>query len=118
MTVLAAWLIVTYRDFRMARQQVLSAPEAEATRRIEREVMFNEKILANMPSGIAFVDPTSRRFLQANEAFMQMAQRFGEVPPGCDISGSHLRRCEDCSGGSDRKSAFVWHTVSTDRGSR
>src|SRR6266446_4541714 len=48
--------------------------------------MFNEKILANMPSGIAFVDPTSRRFLQANEAFMQMAQRFGEVPAGCDIN--------------------------------
>src|SRR6266705_1640111 len=40
--------------------------EAEATRRIEREVMFTDKILENMPSGIAFVDPTSRRFLQAN----------------------------------------------------
>jgi signal transduction histidine kinase/CheY-like chemotaxis protein len=85
MTVLAAWLIVLTGIFAWLGSRFYQR-EAEATRRIEREVMFNEKILANMPSGIAFVDPTSRRFLQANEAFMQMAQRFGEVPAGCDIS--------------------------------
>ena len=85
MTVLAAWLIVLTGIFAWLGSKFYQR-EAEATRRIEREVMFNEKILANMPSGIAFVDPTSRRFLQANEAFMQMAQRFGEVPAGCDIS--------------------------------
>jgi signal transduction histidine kinase/ActR/RegA family two-component response regulator len=84
MTVLAAWLIVLTGIFAWLGSKFYQR-EAEATRRIEREVMFNEKILANMPSGIAFVDPTSRRFLQANEAFMQMAQRFGEVPAGCDI---------------------------------
>ena len=54
--------------------------QTEAARRIEREVVFNEKILANMPIGIAFVDPATRRFLQANDAFMQMAQRFGGLP--------------------------------------
>src|SRR6266403_5727704 len=85
MTVLAAWLIVLTGTFAWLGSRFYQR-EAEATRRIEREVMFNEKILANMPSGIAFVDPTSRRFLQANEAFAQMAQRFGEVPAGCDIS--------------------------------
>ena len=85
MTVLAAWLIVLTGIFAWLGSKFYQR-EAEATRRIEREVMFNEKILANMPSGIAFVDPTSRRFLQANEAFMQMAQRFGEVPANCDIS--------------------------------
>ena len=85
MTVLAAWLIVLTGIFAWLGSKFYQR-EAEATRRIEREVMFNEKILANMPSGIAFVDPISRRFLQANEAFMQMAQRFGEVPAGCDIS--------------------------------
>jgi len=85
MTVLAAWLIVLTGIFAWLGSRFYQR-EAETTRRIEREVMFNEKILANMPSGIAFVDPTSRRFLQANEAFMQMAQRFGEVPAGCDIS--------------------------------
>ena len=36
---------------------------------------FNDKILANMPSGIAFIDPNSRRFLQANDAFAHMARR-------------------------------------------
>src|SRR6266480_423990 len=32
--------------------------QMEAARRIEREVIFSEKILANMPVGIAFVDAT------------------------------------------------------------
>jgi signal transduction histidine kinase len=59
--------------------------QTETTRRVEREVIFNENILANMPSGIAFVDPVSRCFLQANEAFSQMAQRFGGLSPGRDI---------------------------------
>ena len=54
-------------------------------RRQEREVIFNEKILANMPSGIALIDPDSRHFLQANQAFGEMAQRFGELPTGKDI---------------------------------
>ena len=49
-------------------------------------MIFNEKILANMPIGIAFVDPTSRRFLQANEAFSQMAQRFGGLPRRREIT--------------------------------
>ncbi len=59
--------------------------QAEAARRIEREVVFNEKILANMPSGIALVDPDSRGFLQANEAFARMAKTFGGFPPEKDI---------------------------------
>src|SRR5438034_929748 len=45
-----------------------------------------KEILANMPSGIAFVDPKSRRFLQANDAFAQMAQRFGDLPPSQEIT--------------------------------
>jgi signal transduction histidine kinase/CheY-like chemotaxis protein len=85
MTVLAAWLIVltgilAWLGSRFYQRQM------ESTRRIEREVIFNEKILANMPSGIAFVDPTSRRFLQANEAFAQMAQRLGDLPPDRDLT--------------------------------
>ncbi|MEY2489060.1 MAG: hypothetical protein QOC70_1002 [Verrucomicrobiota bacterium] len=59
--------------------------QAEAARRIEREVIFNEKILANMPSGIALIDPDSRHFLQANQAFSEMAKRFGALPPEKDI---------------------------------
>ncbi len=59
--------------------------QSEAAHRIEREVIFNEKILANMPSGIALVDPSSHNFLQANEAFASMAKNFGQLPPGKDI---------------------------------
>ena len=83
-TIPALWLIVltavvAWLAGRVARRQV------EASRRIEREVIFNEKILANMPSGIALVDPESRHFLQANQAFIDMAKRFGELPEGRDI---------------------------------
>jgi len=59
--------------------------QAEATRQIEREVSFNEKILANMPIGIALVDPETRRFLHVNDAFAQMALQIGQLPSGSDI---------------------------------
>jgi signal transduction histidine kinase/CheY-like chemotaxis protein len=80
MTVLATWLIVgtgiiAWLAGKFYRRQ------RETAARIEREVIFNDKILANMPSGIALVDPETRRFLQANEAFGQMARRFGNLPP-------------------------------------
>jgi signal transduction histidine kinase/CheY-like chemotaxis protein len=85
MTLLAAWLVVLTAVFawlgsKFQRRQI------EATRRIQREVIFNEKILANVPSGIALVHPVSRRFLQANDAFTQMARRFGNLPPERDIA--------------------------------
>src|SRR5207247_726912 len=85
MTVLAAWLIVLTAVVAWLGSRFYQR-KLESTRRIEREVIFNEKILANMPSGIAFVDPTSRRFRQANDAFAQMAQRFGDLPPGQEIT--------------------------------
>jgi signal transduction histidine kinase/CheY-like chemotaxis protein len=80
----AAWLILltlvgAWLAGKFTRRQ------AEAARRIEREVVFNEKILANMPTGIALVDPDSRHFLQANQAFSDMAKRFGGLPPEKDI---------------------------------
>ena len=85
MTVLATWLIVgtgiiAWLAGKFYRRQ------REAAARIEREVIFNDKILANMPSGIALVDPTTRRFLQANEAFGQMARRFGNLPAEKEMS--------------------------------
>src|SRR5437867_11922427 len=39
-----------------------------------------------MPVGIAFVDPVSKKFAQANEAFSQMAQRFGGLPHRREIT--------------------------------
>jgi signal transduction histidine kinase/CheY-like chemotaxis protein len=87
MAVLSGWLILAISIFawfggRFYRRQT------EAARRIEREVIFNEKILANMPVGIAFVDPGTQKFLQANEAFTQMAQRFGGLSPRREVIGS------------------------------
>jgi signal transduction histidine kinase/ActR/RegA family two-component response regulator len=74
-TALAAWLFGKFY-----RRQT------EAARRIEREVIFNEKILANMPSGIALVDPGTKDFLIVNEAFAEMAKRFGQLPENRDIN--------------------------------
>ncbi|MFL6567615.1 MAG: ATP-binding protein [Chthoniobacterales bacterium] len=74
LTAVGAWLAG-----RFTRRQ------SEAARRIEREVIFNEKILANMPSGIALIDPSSRNFLQANEAFARMAKSFGGLPEEKDV---------------------------------
>ena len=85
MTVLAAWLIALTAVFAWLGGKFYRR-QTESARRLEREVIFNEKILANMPTGIAFVDPASRRFLQANEAFTQMAHRFGGLPARADIT--------------------------------
>jgi signal transduction histidine kinase/ActR/RegA family two-component response regulator len=79
MAVLAVWLMGLTAMFAWLGG-FFYRRQTEAARRIEREVVFNEKILANMPIGIAFVDPGTRRFLQANDAFLQMAQRFGGLP--------------------------------------
>ena len=88
MAVLTAWLILAISVFAWIGGRFYRR-HTEAARRIEREVIFNEKILANMPIGIAFLDPTSRQFLQANEAFTQMAQRFGGFSKRRDVIGSN-----------------------------
>jgi signal transduction histidine kinase/CheY-like chemotaxis protein len=84
MTVLTAWLIGLTAVFAWLGNR-FNQRQIESTQRLEREVIFNEKMLANMPSGIAFVDPTSRRFLHVNDAFGRMAERFGDLPAGSDI---------------------------------
>ncbi len=79
MAVLTVWLMGLTLVFALLGGRFYRR-QTESARRLEREVIFNEKILANMPTGIAFVDPATRRFLQANDAFAQMARRFGGLP--------------------------------------
>jgi signal transduction histidine kinase len=85
MTVLTAWLVVLTSVFAWLGSRFYQR-QLESKQRLEREVIFNEKMLANMPGGIALVDPVSRRFLHANDAFARMADRFGELPAGRDIT--------------------------------
>ena len=85
MTLLAAWLIVLTAVFAWLGSRFYQR-QMESKQRLEREVIFNEKMLANMPGGIAFVDPASRRFLHSNDAFARMAERFGDLPAGRDIT--------------------------------
>jgi signal transduction histidine kinase/CheY-like chemotaxis protein len=87
MNFLVGWLLVLTAVGAWGASRLYQR-QTEATRRIEREVIFTENILANMPSGIALVDATSRRFLQANESFAQMARRFGGFPANRDIMGA------------------------------
>src|SRR6476620_8322578 len=85
MTVLTVWLVVLTGVFAWLGSRFYER-QLESKQRLEREVIFNEKMLANMPGGIAFVDPISRRFLHANDAFGRMAERFGDLPAGRDIT--------------------------------
>lgn len=78
---LAGWLIVgtaitAYLVSGFYRRQLAS------TLRIEREQAFNEKILANMPVGIALVDAGGERLLQANSAFGDILRSLGALPEG------------------------------------
>jgi len=85
MTVLTAWLIGLTAIFAWLGGKFYRR-QTESARQLEREVVFNEKILANMPTGIALVDPSTRRFVQANEAFGHMARRFGGLGPRKEIT--------------------------------
>jgi signal transduction histidine kinase len=85
MTVLTAWLVVLTGVFAWLGSRFYQR-QLESKQQLEREVIFNEKMLANMPGGIALVDPVSRRFLHANDAFARMTERIGEVPAGRDIT--------------------------------
>jgi signal transduction histidine kinase len=84
MKVLVGWLVFATALGAWGASR-LYRRHTEASRRIQREVIFNENILANMPIGIAFVDPASRRFVQANDAFREMAKRFGNFPAAGDL---------------------------------
>ena len=74
-TLVAAIFLTTFY-----RRQLLSSL------RVERAQIFNEKILANMPVGIALVDPEGEHFLHANESFVEIAVSLGGLPRGTDIT--------------------------------
>lgn len=85
MAVLTIWLMGLTLVFALLGGRFYRR-QTEAARRLEREVISNENILANMPTGIAFVDPVTHRFHQANDAFTHMARRFGGLPAGQEIT--------------------------------
>ncbi len=62
------------------RRQLLSSL------RTEQAQIFNEKILANMPVGIALIDPDGEHFLHANESFHEIATSLGGIERGTDIT--------------------------------
>jgi len=89
MSILAGWLIIgttiaAALVSRLYRNQLL------ADERISRATLFNEKILANMPIGIALIDPVSRDILQHNQSWLDMMREFGGLPASHDVSRMRL----------------------------
>ncbi len=84
-TVLAAWLIagtglVAWFIGRLYHGQI------QADERIARETFISQSILENMPVGIALLDPATQKFVQANEPFLDLARRFGNLPAESSIT--------------------------------
>ena len=68
-TALAAFLLTGFY-----RRQLLSSL------RVEQAQLFNEKILANMPLGIALIDPETERFTHVNGLFVDLATALAGLP--------------------------------------
>ncbi len=88
--VIAAWLVALYALGSwfiswLYRNHLL------ASERIARETSFSQTILAHMPIGIALVDSTGGRALEANGKFIEMAREFGGAAGGLDFDHLHLR---------------------------
>lgn len=60
--------------------------QLQSSLRIEREQIFNEKILANMPIGIALVDPGDERLLKVNGAFAEIVRSLGRMPRELEVA--------------------------------
>jgi signal transduction histidine kinase/CheY-like chemotaxis protein len=77
--IIAAWLVALYAIGAwmvswLYRNHLL------ASERIARETSFSQTILAHMPIGIALLDSESRRVLESNGKFLEMAREFGGAP--------------------------------------
>ncbi len=77
-TVLAAWLVIGTAIAAWLVSQLYRS-QLVADERIARETFFNEEILANMPVGVALVDPVNRKFLQSNQSFAALMKEFGGI---------------------------------------
>ena len=56
--------------------------------RTQREQIFSEKILANMPVGIALVDPAGERFLHVNSTFAEIVRSLGHLPREREVAAA------------------------------
>jgi signal transduction histidine kinase/CheY-like chemotaxis protein len=86
--VIATWLIALYAVGSWLVSW-LYRKHIEATERIARETSFSQTILAHMPIGIALLCCHSRKILEANGKFLEMAREFGGGP--ADYCELHLR---------------------------
>ncbi len=88
-SVLAGWLIVgtTLTAFLVSR---LYKNQLLADDRISQATLFNEKILANMPIGIALISPATRKIVQHNQSWLAMMKKFGGLPADVDAGALSL----------------------------
>jgi signal transduction histidine kinase len=88
---LVGWLVVgtaitAYVLSRFYRHQLQNSLS------LEQGQIFNEKILANMPVGIALIDPSGENFLTVNEAFIEIVRALGSLPGDEDLSRAPFSR--------------------------
>lgn len=76
-TLLASWLILG-TAFAAWIVSKLYKRQLENTQGVERAMLLNEKILENIPVGIAQIHPTRKTILQTN-------QKFAEIATDCEI---------------------------------
>lgn len=88
--IIAAWLVALYAVGSWLLSW-LYRNHLQASHRIARETSFSQTILANMPIGIALLDPESGKVLEANEKFHEMACEFGGAPGHLSLHDLHLR---------------------------
>lgn len=72
---LSAWLIVGTAIIALLVSR-LYGYQLAADERIQREMLFSEKMLATMPLGIGVFDPVTTGLLKSNESFIEMLKEF------------------------------------------
>ncbi|MDP9292247.1 MAG: ATP-binding protein [Verrucomicrobiota bacterium] len=83
--ILAGWLIVLTAVVAYVMSR-LYGRQIEADAHMARERLFQERILANMPLGIALIDPQTKRFLHTNQSFISLAKRFAGLAADGDMT--------------------------------
>ena len=64
--------------------------QLQSSLRTQREQIFSEKILANMPVGIALVDPAGERFLHVNSTFAEIVRSLGHLPREAEVMAANF----------------------------
>lgn len=81
-SLLALWMLAGTAVVAVGISRIY-ARQLAADERVQREMLFSEKVLSSMPIGVGVFDPQDRRMLKMNEHLSEMVKKFG----ACQSSG-------------------------------